>query len=84
MFGKIRRNPFSFLYVRSKQERYLEQYVLREFAKGRPLEEILEDRYVRNRSTEAERARLLDRPELVAAIGQQAIDDLKLTAGSTS
>jgi hypothetical protein len=47
-------------------------------ARGRSLQEILEDPYVRNRSTPEERARLLERPELVAAIGRQTVADLTL------
>jgi hypothetical protein len=46
--------------------------VLREHARGRRLDEILEDPYIRNRTTIAERARLLDRPEVVAALGRQS------------
>jgi hypothetical protein len=49
------RNPFSFLFARSKREDYLAQYVIREHARGRPLTEILEDPYVRNRSTPEQR-----------------------------
>jgi hypothetical protein len=57
---------------RSRREQYLEHYVLREHARGRSLDEILDDNYIRNRTTEAERARLLDRPEIVAAVGRRA------------
>jgi hypothetical protein len=46
--------------------------VLREHARGRRLDEILEDPYIRNRTTTGERARLLDRPEVVAALGRPA------------
>jgi hypothetical protein len=53
------------------------QYVLREYGRGRALEEILDDSYVRNRSTPSERARLLDRPDVVAAIGEQRIAEMK-------
>jgi hypothetical protein len=67
------RNPFSFLFARSKREDYLAQYVIREHARGRPLTEILEDPYVRNRSTPEQRARLLERPEVVAALGAGAV-----------
>jgi hypothetical protein len=70
------RNPFAFLFVRSRSEDYLSHYVVREYARGRSLQEILEDPYVRNRSTPEERARLLERPELVAAIGRQTVADL--------
>lgn len=72
------RNPFASLFASPRRERYLSQYVVREFARGRSLQEILEDPYVRNRSTAEERARLLERPEVVAAIGEQAVADLKL------
>jgi hypothetical protein len=39
---------------------------------------ILDDPYVRNRSTEGERARLLERPEVVATIGEHVVADLRL------
>jgi hypothetical protein len=71
-------NPLASLFGRSRREEYLAQYVLREHARGRHLEEILNDSYVRNRATDLERARLLDRPEVVAAVGRQAVEALKL------
>ena len=37
------KNPFSFLFVRSRKDQYLVQYVLREYARGRSLGDILED-----------------------------------------
>lgn len=73
-----RRSPFAFLFAGPRQEQYVAQYVLQQYARGRPVREILEDPYVRNRSTPAERARLLERPELVAAIGEQAVADLRV------
>jgi len=49
----------------------------------RSLAEAVEDPYVVNRSTADERARLLERPELVEAVGARAIADLRATvAGS--
>jgi hypothetical protein len=72
-------NPFAFLFVASRSEQNLAQYVLRECAHGRSLEEVLDDPYVRNRSTPEERARLLERPEVVAAIGERTLADLRLT-----
>jgi hypothetical protein len=71
------RSPFSFLFVSSRREEYLAQYVLRECARGRSLEEVLTDRYVRNRSTAEERARLLERPEVVAELRDRAIADIR-------
>jgi hypothetical protein len=76
------RSPFAFLFATTKREQYLEQYVLREHKRGRPFADILDDAYVRNRSTQEERARLLDRPEVVAAIGEHALAELRLARGT--
>ena len=65
--------PFSFLTATSRREELVAQHVLREHASGRDLHEILEDAYVRNRCTPEEIGRLLDRPELVHAIGEHVI-----------
>lgn len=77
------RNPLSSLFVSSRRERHLAQYVVREYSRGRSLEDVLDDPYVRNRSTPASRARLFDQPDVVAAIGEQTVAELKrgLTAG---
>ena len=64
------RNPFSFLFARSGNEERIAAYVIREHERGRPLAEILEDPYIRNRCTPQELARLLDRPEVVHALGE--------------
>jgi hypothetical protein len=66
------RNPFSFLFARSGKEERVAAYVIREHERGRPLHEILEDPYVRNRCSNAEVARLLERPEVVHALGGSA------------
>ena len=61
---------FSFLFQRSAGEERVAQYVVREHDRGRALSEILEDRYVVNRLQSPEqRARLLDRPEIIQAVG---------------
>ena len=41
--------------------------------------EILEDRYVQNRLTPEQRARLLDRPEVIKAIGKDTIASAQQT-----
>ena len=71
------RNPFSFLFARSSQDERLSAYVIREHERGRPLAEILEDPFVRNRATPQELARLLDRPEVIQALGDEAVDDTR-------
>ena len=63
-------NPFSFLFARSSTEDRVAAYVIREHERGRSLDEILEDPYVRNRTTDNERARILERPEVVEGLGR--------------
>jgi hypothetical protein len=63
------RNPFSFLFARSAAEDRLAAYVIREHRRGRALAEILDDPYVANRATDAQRKRMLQRPDVVRAVG---------------
>ena len=64
------RDHFSFLFQRSSSEERVAQYVIREHGRGRALAEILEDKYVVNRlQSPQQRAALLDRPEVVHAVG---------------
>ena len=67
--SSVLRNPFSFLFARSSQEDRVAGYVIREHERGRDLAEIVEDPYVRNRLTPQQRARLLDRPDVIRAVG---------------
>jgi hypothetical protein len=71
--GGLLRNPFSFLFARSAKEERVAAYLIREHERGRPLAEILEDPYVRNRCSRQELARLLDRPEVVRALGETTV-----------
>ena len=69
---------FSFLFQRSSGEERVAQYVIREHDRGRPLAEILEDKYVINRlQTPQQRARLLDRPEVLKAVGTDTAEVAK-------
>ena len=68
---------FSFLFQRSSAEERVAAYVIREHDRGRDLAEILEDRYVQNRLTPDQIARLLDRPEVIKAIGNDTIADAR-------
>ena len=72
-------NPLSILSARSRAEEYLARYIVRECRLGRSLHDVLEDSYVKNRATAEQRRRLLDRPEVVAAVGKEAIRELRST-----
>jgi hypothetical protein len=76
-FRDFLRNPFSFLFTRSSGEDRIAAYVIREHERGRALTEILDDPYIKNRTTPQERDRLLDRPEVVRALGQPTVDAAK-------
>ena len=78
------KGPFALLFSAPRREQYLVQYVLREHGRGRALHDVFEDSYVRNRSTREERARLLDQPDIVAALGERAVADLRLGLAARS
>ena len=71
------RSPFSFLFARSSTEDRVAAYVIREHSRGRALDEILEDRYIQNRLTPHQRLRLLDRPEVIQALGDETVEDTR-------
>jgi hypothetical protein len=72
--GSVLRNPFSFLFAKTSMEDQVVAYLKREHSRGRRVDEILQDRYVQNRLTPQQQARLLDRPDLVRALGERDID----------
>jgi hypothetical protein len=76
------RSPFAFMFAPSRRDDVLARYVLREHARGRALAEVLDDPYVRNWSTDEERRRLLERPEVVAALGETILSELRLSPAS--
>ena len=75
--SQIFRNPFAALFSRSDQLDRLAAYVIREHGRGRPIAEILEDPYIRNRSTPEQRKRILDNPEVIRALGKSTVEDAK-------
>ena len=79
------KDMFSFLFQRSAGEERVAQYVIREHDRGRSLSEILDDRYVVNRLESPEqRARLLDRPEIIQAVGGDMAEAAKASLSATS
>lgn len=52
------------------KEESLAAYIVREHRSGRSLEEILDDPYLKNRCSDEQRLRLLERPEVIRAIGE--------------
>jgi hypothetical protein len=68
------RGLFSFLGARSTQEERVAAYVIREHSRGRSLDDILDDPYVRNRCTPQSLGRLLERPDVIGALGHDIAD----------
>jgi hypothetical protein len=66
--GDFFRNLFS----RSEPLDRVATYIIREHERGRPLEEILNDPFVRNRAKPQDLARLLENPDVVRALGENA------------
>ncbi len=71
------RSLFSFMGTRSTQGDRIAAYVIREHERGRTLHDILDDPYVRNRCSPNEVARLLDRPDVLKAIGDDMAEAAK-------
>ena len=67
------RGLFSFLGTHSAAEDRVASYVIREHRRGRRLAEILGDPYVRNRLTPQQCNRLLEREDVIHAIGHEEI-----------
>ncbi len=71
------KGAFSFLSSRSQNEERIAQYVIREHHRGRAVAEVLEDPYVTNRCTPEQVRRLLDRPEVIHAIGSDLVAEAR-------
>ena len=52
------------------KEESLAAYIIREHKQGRGLDDILDDPYLKNRASEEQRLRLLERPDVIRAIGE--------------
>ena len=52
------------------KEESLAAYIVREHRIGRSVEDILNDPYLKNRCSDEQRFRLLERPEVIRAIGE--------------
>lgn len=52
------------------KEEALGSYIIREHRSGRSLDDIMDDPYLKNRSTEEQRLRLLERADVIRAVGE--------------
>jgi hypothetical protein len=70
-------SAFSFLRSGSQNEERIAQYVIREHHRGRPLSEVVEDHYVTNRCSPEQLARILERGDVVHAVGEDAVASMR-------
>jgi len=59
------------------RHKHLVEYVVRQVSGGRHLAEVMGDPYVTNRSTPLERRALLEEPDVIEAIGDEVLGDLR-------
>jgi hypothetical protein len=52
------------------KEDSLAAYIVREHRGGRALDDILDDPYLKNRASDEQRLRLLERPDVIRAVGE--------------
>jgi hypothetical protein len=71
--GDFFRNLFS----RSEPLDRVATYIIREHERGRPLVEILDDPFVRNRAKPEDLARLFENPDVIRALGDDAIQSAR-------
>jgi hypothetical protein len=77
------RNPFSFLFASKSGEERVAVYIVREHKRGRSLSDVLDDPFVRNRCSEREIARVLERPEVIHALGDDIVAEQARTLEKT-
>jgi hypothetical protein len=80
--GRFFGSVFSFLGTRSTQEERVAAYLIREHDRGRSVDDILADPYVRNRCSAAEIARVLERPDVLKSIGDDMAEAAKASLGA--
>jgi len=68
------RNPFSFLFARTAMEERVAEYLIREHHRGRTVDEILQDRFVVNRTSPQQLARVLERTDVIHAVSTDDLD----------
>ena len=76
------RTPLTFLFARSRNEDLVAEHVIREHHRGRPLAEILQDAYITNRLSPDKVERVLERPDVIRAVGDDLVAAHRTPNGS--
>jgi hypothetical protein len=67
-YGRVARSPYYFIGPRPFREARLRSYIIREHRRGRPLDEILADPYLRRYGSDSLIRTVLVGPETIAAL----------------
>ena len=77
LFGKKDTGTTEERHETISKDEALGAYIIREHKSGRSVTEILDDPYLKNRTTDEQRLRLLERPEVIRAIGENTAADAR-------
>jgi hypothetical protein len=69
-FAEFLKAPFAF---RSRSEEVCAEHLIREHHRGRALADIMQDAYITNRLSPEKVKRLLDRPDVLHAVGEDLV-----------
>jgi hypothetical protein len=75
--AKITDTLKNYLSPKSRKEELVAEHIIREHHKGRALKEILDDSYVTNHLSEDQIGRVLERQDVIHAVGEDTIAALK-------
>jgi len=67
------KSPFGFLFPGNHAEELVAEHIIREHHRGRSLNDILSDSYVKNHITDDKVNRVLERQDVIHAIGEDVI-----------
>ena len=67
------KSPLAFLFPGSHKEELVAEHIIREHHKGRSLNEILDDAYVKNTIPEDKINKVLSRQDVIQAVGEDTI-----------
>ncbi len=70
-------SPFSFLFAKPSGEERVAAYIIREHGRGKTIDDILDDPYIRNRMSAQEVARVVERPDVLRAIGDDMVEEAR-------
>ena len=74
--------PFSGFFEPDSRNDRLAAYIIREHSLGRPIEEIIDDPYLKNRVSREHIERLLERPDVIHAVTEDTAKAAKEVEGA--